>query len=1260
MRITRSVPLMAMVFSIVLLGNAQAQTGTATITGSVTDQTGAAVPGALVTIKNPSTSFTRSTTSNQIGIYRITGLPPSTYRMEVRSGNFNQAVNKNVQAPVDSTVVVNFLLEPGVLTVTIDVTSRSIDSVVNTQDASLGNTFVPAQITQLPTALRRVVSLMTLQPGVTMDGYVTGNRSDQPNITLDGVDINDQQTSPEALRLSTEAVEEFRITTLNPNANQGRSSGAQISMITRGGSNALHGAGFYFYRPTKWSANNFFNNATGRYEASDPDVINGIAEVGDERVPRPSLSRDVFGGRLGGPIIKDKAFFFYSYEGQRQRKESPLVRLVPLAHMGQGMLKFLGWLPGEDRNTVSPHEITLGLADLNNIYDQVGINPAVVALFADVTSRYPVNDRSVGDGFNTGGFRFNSPIKIKENTHIARFDVSPAGNHNLFFRGNYQWDNSGGLSVLPDAPGIDQWTHPYGWAVGHDWVIGSNRINNFRWGFTRQAMSFQGDSSENSIVFWGIFAPSSFSRESNRTTATQNFTDDFSWVKGAHTLQFGGNVRLIRNSRKNYDKAYDSASTHPFGYPGLGGVLDVELQNSGYAIAQGQELNYRYAASALIGRFPRYSVNFNFDKDGSVLPERTPSTRNFATEEYDAYFQDIWKPRRDLTFTLGLRYALSRPVYEQTGFQVAPTEPLGDFFDRRVASSQNGIPMNDLIDFQLAGPKNDAPGFYKMDTNNLQPRIAAAWSPSFERGFFRRLFGETGTSTFRGGFAITNDYFGQQLAVGFDGLSTIGFTSSWGGLPAGTYNVTNRPAPLFTGFDQTVRSFPGIPVPAQLFSVPADEVPRIQSSLDSTIVSPIHYTWNLTYGRSFPKGLYVEASYIGRRARHLFASRDIMALNNLVDPASGMDWYTAAGLLVDARIAGIPITSLAAIPYFENLFPNAMAALGIFGLPANNNTQAIFGLFSDSGFRIRDYTLIQLILDDSTAYGLPTDPGLYPNMFFHPQYAALSAYGTTAYSNYNAGTLSIRQRLGETLSYDINYTFSRSMDNASGLQTSGTYGTQFILNSLRPDDSYAVSDFDIRHLFNANFIFRVPFGQGERFGSGINGSLDKVLGGWQLAGVFRWNTGAPIRSPFDQGKWATNWNITSNVTRIGPIPLASGGSDRDTQNIFSDPQAAFNNFRNARPGETGERNMFRQPDFHSLDLGLSKSFEMPWRENHRLQVRWEVFNVLNFQPFSAGNFGNLGVPSDPETGTAPPNFGKIFVYTQSSPRSMQFGLRYEF
>jgi hypothetical protein len=427
--------------------------------------------------------------------------------------------------------------------------------------------------------------------------------------------------------------------------------------------------------------------------------------------------------------------------------------------------------------------------------------------------------------------------------------------------------------------------------------------------------------------------------------------------------------------------------------------------------------------------------------------------------------------------------------------------------------------------------------------------------------------------------------------------------------------------------------------------------------LDGTIVSPKHYSWNVSYGRQLPKGMYFEASYIGRSARNLFGARDVNALNNLVDQQSGLDWYTAAGMLHDLRAANTDINAVQPIPYFENFFPGLGA--NFWGIPSLSATQSVYQIVAREDFLgfgffdILDWTFVQLLIDDL---------GTQPNLFFHPQYAAFSAFGTFGESDYHGGSFSLRQRLGNTLSYDINYTFSSSFDNVSGLQTGGSFGSQFLLNPLRPDDNYARSDFDTRHVVNANFLFDVPVGRGKALFSGMNKYADAVIGGWQLRGIYRWNTGQPLTAPFDSAQWATNWNVQSNGVRLRNV---NAGVVRSTQNAFADPQAAFNSFRNARPGETGDRNVFRLPGYQTFDLGLAKTFGMPWGENHKLQFRAEVFNLTNVQYFTNGGETRTtyGLPQDSDIGTADPTFGRIYNDIQgdaSGRRFFQFGVRYSF
>ncbi|HEX8090681.1 MAG TPA: hypothetical protein VF762_17610, partial [Blastocatellia bacterium] len=631
-------------------------------------------------------------------------------------------------------------------------------------------------------------------------------------------------------------------------------------------------------------------------------------------------------------------------------------------------------------------------------------------------------------------------------------------------------------------------------------------------------------STENAITFRFVFSPRLFQRELSRTTPVQNFTDDVSYVRGVHNFQFGANVRLISNNRVTFANAFDDAVANPSFYDASGAVLSRPISN----IGPGWASPVRNAVSAVVGRFSQYSGNFNFDREGNLLPVGTGIGREFATQEYDWYMQDVWKLRPNLTLTLGLRYGLSRPVYETSGLQVKPTTSLSEFFERRVQGAKEGTPVNDLITVDLAGPANGKAGYYPWDKNNFQPRVAVAWSPDFKSGILGKLFGSNGASVLRGGFGITNDYFGQQLAVQFDLNSTLGFASTTT-IAANTYNVTTRPAPRFTGFGQDIRSLPGITIPSSLtfpLVTPADEAQRIESSLDDNLVSPIHYSWSASFGRQLKGGLFVEASYIGRKARNLLVTRDIMHLNNLVDKKSGVDWYTAAGMLADLRAQNVPVSKVKKIPYFENLFPNVENFF--VDLPASYSaTQRVYAYVARDpveGADILDWTFVQSLIDDFSSVG--------PNAFFHPQYAALATFSTLGESDYHAGTLTVRQRLRNHLTLDFNYTLSKSMDNASGLQNSDVYGSAFVLNALDIDQQRGISDFDIRHIINMNAVWELPVGRGRSFLSGLPGFAEAILGGWQLTNIWRWNSGTVAGTPFDAAQWATNWNAQSNGVRI--------------------------------------------------------------------------------------------------------------------------------
>ena len=1252
-----------------------AQTGTSSVRGIVSDPQNNPIPGATVTLVNAARNFSRTQTTNSDGAYSFKPIPPGNYRLEVEIKGFKKSLIASLDALVDSPTDINVQMEVGTVSETVNIASGT-QAPINTTDATIGNNFDSKRITELPLNARNVVGLLSLQPGVTQSGYVNGGRADQANVTLDGVDVNEQQRGLDVvtngafssvLRVTPDSVQEFRVTTTNPNADQGRSSGAQVSLVTKSGSNAWHGLLYEYHRNTVTTANDFFNNKAG--------------------VPKPALLRNIFGGDASGPIKHNRAYFFFNYEGFREATATSVVRTVPLAaSIGKGIVRYRSANGASDPSCPAGTPsgfLCLTPAQINSFYTAAngispGVSTAALATLMGAANKYVANDTTVGDGSNTGGFRFNAITPTADDTYITKLDFNLTKRQTMFVRGNYQDDLLGQPAQFPDLPAPRTWYHPKGIAVGHTWSISNHLTNNFVYGLTRLSVSTLGDSTVNQINFRNVFniAPT---RTSTRLTPVHNIADDISWTRGNHVFQFGPNIRFISNARDSFGNSFDNMTTNLSGYNASGAVLTHAGADASGALIfpnmlSSDEVNLRNGLAAVIGRFSSYTANFLYDVSGKILPTGTSAPRTFKTQEYDLYFQDSWRMKQNLTLTYGLRWSTSTPVYESNGFEIVPTTPLGDFFDLRVAGSNAGTPYNAPITLDKGGKFYHKAGFYPQDWNNFGPSVAVAWQPNF-KGFLGKALGHDGKSVVRGGFRVVYDHIGGQLAVNFDASNQLGFASALS-IPVNTYNISTALAPLYTGGVPDVRTFPGI---AGVFSnqlafpltQPSDGAQRIETSLDSRITTPYNYQAAFSYEREVGKGFKVQVAYVGRFARNLLAQRDVATFNNLKDPKSGTTFFQAMAQLINLRYQGRSVTSIAPIPWFENITPGLAGTFNVLGVPTLlTATQRAYQRIAYPGVGgpaggFADYTFRQTQWNNT--------PIAFANaIFVDPQYAALTTWTTLAKSNYNSAQLSITKRLSRDLALDFNYTLSHSLDNASGLQNAANYSTAaLIFNPFDPNSQYANSDFDVRHIVNANWIYGLPFGRGKMFGRSANKWVNGFLGGWQLTGVFRWNSGLPVASPFGSNRWPTNWNISSTLVRVRPLDTTTNNAPVAGPNIFADPLAAYLSFRDALPGEGGDRNVFRLPGYFDMDSGLYKSFKIGERQT--ITLRWEVFNVTNTQtltspsgfgvspvdPFMQGQFGLSAITSAPST------FGS-FSSTQKplgeskAGRIMQFALRWQF
>jgi len=1289
-----------------------AQTSTTSLRGTVTDPKGAVVPKAGVTLNDASTGFSRRTTTDDQGVYQFLQIPPATYSVTVEAAGFSKVKQENVVLQVNSPATLNIPLEIHATEVTVEVSG--VAPVVNTADASIGNAFTAQQLASLPTEGRDPVAILSLQPGVTYigtnvdqrgdsrGGSVSGARSDQTNVTWDGLDNNNPVEGfafEGAMRATLDSLQEFRVTTSSANADAGRSSGAQVSLVTKSGTNNFHGSLYEYHRPTFTTANDWFNKQS-QLRAGEPN--------------RPGhLIRNTFGVAIGGPIKKDRMFFFAAYEGQRTRETEQVLRTIPSDNLRNGIVQYPCntddancFLGNPNFNITSdprlgPNQLLVTLtppqfAGLDPNCTAAGTcplgpgaNPAVMQLF----QQYPSpNSDATGDLFDLRGYTFAGSHPFKHDTYIAKLDfkLDSSGKHSIFVRGNLQNDNESTPPLFPGQPSEDFITNnTKGVAVGYTALFGSNLINNLRYQFFRVGNGDSGLATADVGLFRGVDEPVGLTRSTYSTVPLHNIVDDVTWTKGKHTFQFGTNWRFITNNRQSNAQNFSDVITNvywlaPAGIAGTGTSLDpgafgAPADGSYPGVDPGFGTNYDFAVAAIAGLVPEADVNFNQDKTGAILAPGSLIQRHFRSFEGEWYVQDAWRAKPNLTITLGLRHSLLQPPYEMHGNQAAPTTSLNDWFNRRLQGMLQGTVSHDLVTMDIFGQANGKKPYWEWDYKNFAPRIAIAYSPNFDSGFMHTLFGNNGKSSIRAGYGLYFDHFGQGVVNTFDRQGSFGLTTTiTNGAGVQDVDCTARYVGLFTLPSGTFCGQSFNPTPPGAFPVtpPAgfdDGSFAIYWGLDDKLKTPYSHVFDLSFTRELPKQFVVEASYVGRLGRRLMQEVDLAMPLNLFDPGSGTDYFTAATMLSKATDAGTDINQLAAIPYWENMFPAAAGNLG-FGPPGDTNdlgcapgvdvnatnytaTQAMYDMYSC--FRGNETTAL-FIADLLCLPACAAVTGGQPFAYWDDQWSSLYAWRSQGMSSYHALQLTLRRPMVSGLQFDFNYSFSKSLDEGSnaervslfesGPNQTGGFGSQ-VINSWAPRQMLAASDFDMRHQINANWVWQIPVGKGKTFGSGMHGVAEAILGGWDLSGLFHWTSGLPFGIIPGAG-WATNWELqgaavkTGNTGGVGTYIDSNGDP-----NLFKDPNTAITAFRFPYPGETGQRNVLRGPGYFGIDMGLGKSWNIT--EAQKLQFRWETFNVTNSVRFDAALSAQF---FDLTTAT---NFGK-YGFTLTKPRVMQFSLRYSF
>jgi hypothetical protein len=1313
-------------FSLAFAALTFGQSATTSLRGTITDPKGAIVQGASVTLSNPATGFSRNTKSGNDGVYQFLEVPPATYTMTISVQGFATMKLDNVLLRVSEPATHDIEMQVKGTTELVEVSGEA--PLVNTQDATLGNNFGVRQLTDLPSEGRDPVSILSLQPGVvylgnqvnpdddSRSGSVNGARSDQTNVTLDGLDDNDQLNGyafQGAMRATLDSLQEFRVTTSNYDAASGRSSGAQVNLVTKSGTNGFHGSVYEYHRPTIGVANDWFNKQA--------EMKNGLPNI-----PQHIL-RNTFGGTIGGPIKKDRAFFFAAYEGQRTADQTQVSRVVPSASMRAGQLKYLcdptvdttncvdGYnnanlsvtsnptYPGFLVATLTPQGVAnldQGCSGAGTCPWGAGPNPNILSMWGTPNLPLPNGTSGGGDGLNSGSFTFPGDDPVKHDTYILKLDynITPSGNHELFLRGNLQNDHESKPPQFPGLPANQFLTNnSKGIAAGYTAILKPTLINNLRYAFIRQGLGNSGLNDQPFNRLRGLSDVVGLTPTILTNVPVHNFIDDVTWTKGRHSIQFGTNWRIIRNNRQsnaqNLSEGYSNLYwMSPSFIAGEGTSLDPSIDPTYPLVADSFGTSYSFAAMQQMGIMSQIYTTTNQDKSANLIPSGALVPRHFHNYEGEMYVQDKWNVTPNLTVTAGLRYSLLQPPYEADGNQVSPTVNMHQWFTNRWKSALSGGVVQPDLTFDLSGKANGKKPYWAWDYRNFAPRFAIAYSPHASSGFLHTLFGNAGKSSIRAGYGLYFDHFGEGVVNTFDRQGSWGLTTTISN-PAGVNTVDS--SPRFTGLMGTsnLPPSPGVPSPHGFPYTPSIDPNTyglaIAWGIDDNLRTPYSHVVDFSLTRDLGHNFVLQATYTGRFARHLLQEIDLSQPLDLVDPGSKTSYFQAAQTFDKAIYAGVPENDPSVnLAYFNNLFPQAA------GLDDPNNN-----IFRQSGCapnsdQIANPTASQniydlyycnvgnetLSLEDLDAFCFPGCAGTGSNSLggfvqsngtpfslYQPQFSSLYAWQTRGNSNYNGLQLSLRHAMSSGLQFDLNYTYSKSIDVGSnaervnGFESGGAAYNSQVINAFSPDLWRAVSDFDTTHQFNANFIFDLPFGRGRHWGGGSGGVVNAIFGGWTLSGLARWTSGFPFSVLAGNG-WSTNFELEGTSFVQGPKPKTGVFRDQDGDpNVFQNAinltctcfgGDGFNkNFRATYAGEAGQRNNFRGPGFFGIDGGLAKTWN--FKEDKMLRFSWEVFNVTNSVRFDA--LGSL--PNEDLVDNT--SFGKLNGEL-TNPRVMQFSLRLAF
>jgi len=1286
--------------------NAQ-NAATGAVLGTITDASGAAVPSVQIELTNQGTGAKVSAVSSVQGTYTFPNLQPGTYSITARAKGFRTTAINNVAVEVNTSTTVNIGLQVGEVTSTVEVAASAAQVDLQRADSTVGDVIGTQPLLRLPTRLRQAQELLLLQPGTTPQtgsdngGSIAGALNDQTTFTLDGIDITDNNTNSTinsdqgarpVLIVSVEATDEFRVATANANATFTRGSGGQVTLMQRSGTNTFHGSLFWYTQNSALNANSWDNKRLG--------------------LPKPHVEDNRGGGRLGGPIFKNRTFFFTEYETRRYPETFQVNYIVPTATLRQGILRFK-----DAAGNIDPYNLATSAAcgaAGNAACDPrgLGISPTMHAMMAlDPVGNNP--NVSGVDNLNTTGFTANVQSPLSDDFGTFRLDHNI--NDKLHFNGSFSYSRD--LSYNP-SPLVVDLRNPNGvlnqdftpaWTsaaiFGLSYLVSPSVVNTIRFGDVRNRngglrpqlsaiaaeLGLPGTNSAAGpvAVTPNVFAPPISMSNSVRTQfnndVNEQWVDDASWTKGTHLIQAGANLQRMPmfhlhsgkvggavnslNATTTADSSFlvIPAADRP---PTCGGGIST------MCLSSSQTSTWDSLYATVLGLMNDNNTLLVRNSQLQAQPFGTFIDMNALSYFVSFYGQDTWRIRPSLTLTYGLSYSFQTPQnfgnrQETMLVDTSTGQPISGqaYLKAKLNAAIQGQIYNPPLGFEPVTQLHRA-GPYDADYGDVAPRVSLAWSPQHSQGWLGKILGANKT-VLRGGFGMFyNRLTGEDSVVsaglnaGFSSTITTGLAAcnATGAGGAGC-SPTAAANPALSGFRIGVDG--GIPVPSYPQNITTPYIPAGNYSelyapgIDPYINNSRIYTADFTIQRNLGRGIFLEAAWTGRFGRGLYTYPQLNASPYMFkDTASGQTFAQAYDAVANALRAGQPA---AVQPWFENQLP---------GIGAKN------GFASNTAFlAARDASYFTLgsvsSLFDSTSGSQPglnllrSQLGL--QQYDETQVNELAQVMNTGFSNYNAAVLTLRHT-GTNFTFDVNYTYSKSLDNDQGVQNDSTT----IPNPLEPGVDYGPSKFDHRHIFNALFVYNLP-----RMFRGLPRAANYVAGGWYVSGIVTALSGSPLYVTESSAVWGGGQRSVLSVPAVPLVAPASlhaglhsgvagsGGIGANGNpatggtglNLFANPQAAYSAFGYVQLSQNmdGYGHPLYGLPFWNADASLGK--RIPFGERVNLGLSFDFYNLFNH-----ANFSN---PSLPLTGSGTANFGVISstvvpANRQASSRWIMIGARLEF